>query len=401
MKRRSLRATLLHHWLSFAFLTGLAAIATAAVVAYVVEDRLIDQRLEEALAHLPTDDLQPGTLPPGFALYPEAVAPGEVTAALTGKRPGNIVEVQMADGTYVHAVAIERAGRAHVLVFDASETLVVQPFVPVAAVMALGFLATFVAIAALIANALGRRVAKGSDRLLRELETCRTPQEVALLAERQQIAEMAAFLSVHAQVWETRIRALQEQEDMVAFLAHELRTPLQSARASLAVLRDDVPASPVLDRLDRAVSRLARASNATLFIGAEAELASQGECSIFAIWNDLRTEFAPLAEKRGQRIGLAAGSDRRVAVPREAVEAILANLLGNAIGHGAPGAIKFQGDGGVISIRNPSARERAPGFGLGLTIVQRLAAKLGWTTEIMTVDDMFEVRIELDAGGRP
>lgn len=401
MKRRSLRVTLLHHWLSFAFLTGLVAIATAAVVAYVVEDRLIDQRLEDAVNDLPTDDLQPGTLPPGFALYPEGVAPGEVTAALTGKRQGNIVEVKMADGTHVHAVAIEWTGRAHVLVFDASETLVVQPFVPVAAIMALGSLATFVVIAALIAIALGRRVEQGSDRLLRELEICRTPQEVALLAERQEIVEMAAFLRVHAHAWETRIRALQEQEDMVAFLAHELRTPLQSARASLAVLRDDVPASPVLDRLDRAVSRLARASNATLFIGAEAELASQGECSIFAVWNDLRTEFAPLAEKRGQRIGLAVGTDRRVAVPREAMEAILANLLGNAIGHGAPGAITFQGYGAVIAIRNPLARERAPGFGLGLTIVQRLAAKLGWATETLTLDDMFEVRIELNAGGRP
>lgn len=63
-----------------------------------------------------------------------------------------------------------------------------------------------------------------------------------------------------------------------------------------------MPASSALDRLDRAISRLSRASNAALFIGAEAELPAQTDYSLFTIWNELRMEFAPLAEKRGQTI---------------------------------------------------------------------------------------------------
>lgn len=393
MKRRTLRSTLLRHWLSFAFLTGLAAIVTAGSVAYVVEDRLIDQRLQETLASLRMNPSGGEDLPPGFELYPATLVPSEVADALAGETPGNIVEFEMTDGTYVHAVALEGAENRRYLVFDASDTLVVQPIALVAVSMALACLAIFVAIAALVANTLGRRIARGSKRLLSDLEECATPQEVALLADRQEIEEMAAFLRTHAHVWETRTRAVQEQEETVSFLAHELRTPLQSARASIAVLRDEVAESPALDRLDRAVSRLARASHATLFIGAETDVSAKHELSAFGIWNELRSELAPLAEKRGLRIETAAGAEPQLIAPRGAVEAVLANLLGNAIGHGAPGAVELQGTRSSLTIRNRIAQHSTPGFGLGLTIVQRLVAKLGWRMHTLTHDGIFEVRI--------
>ena len=400
MKRRTLRTTLLRHWLSFAFLTGLVAILTAGIVAYAVEDRLIDQRLHETLAILTDEGRLPGDLSAGFTLYSATSVPTEVADALAGKKLGEAAEFRMGDGNYVHAVAAKRAGKPLFLVFDASETLVVQPIILVAASMALACLAIFVAIAALVANTLGRRVEKGSGRLLKELERCRTPRDVASLADSQDIAEIADFLGTHAKVWETRSQAVQEQEDTVTFLAHELRTPLQSARTSLAVLRDDVPASPALDRLDRAISRLSRASNAALFIGAEAELPEQTDHSLFNIWNELRMEFAPLAQKRDQYIKPAEGTDVRVLAPREAVEAVLSNLLGNAIGHGAPGIINLHGFDGAITISNPVKNESAPGFGMGLTIVQRLAAKLAWDVECGSDGGSFEARIRPGAAMR-
>lgn len=400
MKRRTLRATLLRHWLSFAFLTGLVAILTAAVVAYAVEDRLIDQRLYQALAIVTDEDRLPDDLSAGFTLYSATSVPTEVAAALARKKPGEAAEFRMGDGNYVHAVAAKRAGKPLFLVFDASETLVVQPNILVAASMALACLAIFVAIAALVANTLGRRVEKGSGRLLEELERCCTPRDVAMLADNQDIAEIADFLGTHAKVWETRSQAVQEQEDTVTFLAHELRTPLQSARTSVAVLRDDVPASPALDRLDRAISRLSRASDAALFIGAEVELPEQTDHSLFNIWNELRMEFAPLAQKRDQYIKPAEGTDVRVLAPREAVEAVLSNLLGNAIGHGAPGIINLHGHDGAITICNPMKNESAPGFGMGLTIVHRLAAKLAWDVDCGSDGDSFEARIRPGAAMR-
>ena len=188
---------------------------------------------------------------------------------------------------------------------------------------------------------------------------------------------------------------------MVSFLAHELRTPLQSARASIALLRDEMLESSALDRLDRAIARLARASHATLFIGAETEVSGQTELSVFHIWNDLQTEVAPLARKRGLHIERAAGIEPRVVAPRDAVEAVLANLLGNAISHGAPGSVQLIGNADSLAICNRVAEVPTPGFGLGLTIVQRLIAKLGWTMESFTQDSYFEVRIVTDAEGRP
>ena len=393
MRQHTLRATLLRHWISFAVLTGLFTVLSAGIVAYVVEDRLIDGQLKATANELGTSDFSATDLPPGFTLHPSAQAHSEIEDAFAGTPVGEPTEYWSANGTYFHAIAIQRNGSRDYLLFDASDTLVVHPNLATTALVALACVGFFVVIAALVANGIGRLVAKRSERLLGELQQCRTPEEVSLLAEQQEISEICAFLKTHAEVWHKRTQAVREQENTVSFLAHELRTPLQSARASIAVIRDDVPTSAALDRLDRAISRLTRASQATLFIGAEVEQLSCSQQSVFAVWDDLRSEYAPLAAQRGQRIVAPTGMDAMVIAPREALEATIANLLGNAITHGAAGEISLEGFRTHFVIRNPVSATTKPGFGLGMTIVERLLEKLGLKAETIRANHAFEVRI--------
>ena len=54
------------------------------------------------------------------------------------------------------------------------------------------------------------------------------------------------------------------------------------------------------------------------------------------------------------------------------------NLLLNAIQHGDAGVIELEADGAALVVRNPVAAEATSGFGMGMTIAQRLAARIGW-----------------------
>lgn len=79
--------------------------------------------------------------------------------------------------------------------------------------------------------------------------------------------------------------------------------------------------------------------------------------------------------------------------PWEAVGRLLANLLLNAVQHGGAGVLEVEADATQLAIRNVRAAADAPGFGLGLDIARRLAARIGWQLEIQATAD--QVRCEL------
>ena len=86
----------------------------------------------------------------------------------------------------------------------------------------------------------------------------------------------------------------------------------------------------------------------------------------------------PLAAVRGQSIELRIPSGLYWDAPWDVVETLLANLLLNAIQHGGEGVVALEADGAALTLRNPPDPAAAAGFGLGLRIVERLAARIGW-----------------------
>jgi signal transduction histidine kinase len=179
--------------------------------------------------------------------------------------------------------------------------------------------------------------------------------------------------------WTRGLPALKREEETLRFIAHELRTPLQSARLAVEALAGRIDAIAEA-RLRRALQRLERASAAVLWLGESTPVTDALE--IGPILSTLVDEFAPLAAARGQRIEIGGDADVRWALPPAGVEAVLANLLMNAIQHGAPGAIDISMGAGRIAFRNATREgENHSGFGLGLELARRLLAKIEWTLE--------------------
>lgn len=378
MRQHSLKRVLSWQWAVCVGALLLGVFTASAMALFVLEDSFIDARLlaaERALAgeRQPLPQVESKRL---------ADFPARVRAQLSGLPPGALREFRLDEARYLHlrALAPDAEG-PRFLVFDAQGELRVRDGLLRAAPVLALLGVTLLVWVAWLAHRFVSRIEHAAGGLLRALEHEPSADALRVAADAQPVAEFQRFGHALADSLKARLAALQREEDTLRFLAHELRTPLQSARLAYAALVDEAPAPAAEARLGRALQRLERASAAVLWLGESTPLAHT--IQVVPILRALAEEFAPLAECRGQHVHVEHDADLGWALPPEVVEAVLGNLLINAIQHGAPGAIRIvQGDG-VIAFHNAcGGGDPQPGFGLGLELARRLLVRIGWRLQM-------------------
>ena len=203
--------------------------------------------------------------------------------------------------------------------------------------------------------------------------------------------------------------ARRARSDLVANLAHELRTPLAGARAiaeTFQVAADDpVERDRFLRLLSDEIERMSRLVERMLLL---ARIESGDEPIEFeAIWpaellERAAARVAPVAAQRSIRVEIEEAASTPVEANREHVGEVLANLLDNALRHSPDDsrivlAALDGGDDVRFEVRDegsgilPSERERVferfytgddargtgGGAGLGLAITRQLVHRLG------------------------
>lgn len=208
---------------------------------------------------------------------------------------------------------------------------------------------------------LGRRVVRGSRRLttaLRDLGSDPRPETGsptvpggARHGEPGEIAALAAELEGardRLAAAQRRARALEDsRRELVAFLSHDLRTPLAGLRALTEGLEDDVlPDRPAalrqmrqsLDRMTGLVGDLFELSR--LHSSTTTAPGQRSMVSLLELAHDVTGELDAHARRRGVHLDLDVGAgEDRLAVRGNADELAraLTNLVGNAIRHTTPG----------------------------------------------------------------
>ena len=219
----------------------------------------------------------------------------------------------------------------------------------------------------------------------------------------------------------------QSRRQLVAWVSHDLRTPLAGLRAMAEALEDGLAADPPryhkqiraeAERLATMVDdlfELSRIHSGTLQLSAD-------QIALDDLVSDVLASTEPLARERGVLLdGRAAGQLTVRADPRELSRA-LTNLLANAIRHTPPGgrvhveARLEEGDallavadgcGGIpeadlprvfdLAWRGSDARSPAPdsGAGLGLAIVRGVAEAHRGSVRVLNAGDgcRFEMRL--------
>ena len=219
----------------------------------------------------------------------------------------------------------------------------------------------------------------------------------------------------------------QSRRQLVAWVSHDLRTPLAGLRAMAEALEDGLAADPPryhkqmradADRLATMVDDLfvlSRVHSGTLHL-------SQAEIALDDLVSDVLASTEVLAGARGVRLaGRAAGRLAVLVDPRELSRA-LTNLLSNAIRHTPPGGSVYvearrdtgdalltvaDGCGGIpeadlphvfdVAWRGTDARSpgQEGGAGLGLAIVRGIVEAHGGGVRVVNAEGgcRFEVRL--------
>jgi PAS domain S-box-containing protein len=215
---------------------------------------------------------------------------------------------------------------------------------------------------------------------------------------------------------ESAERANQAKGRFLATASHDLRQPLQTLALLNGALRRMVAggdAAEVLAQQEQAVSAMSRLLNALLDISKLESGAVRPHPTDFRIpplLEGLRREFASIAASKGLKLTMEA-AEQSVHSDPALVEQILKNLLSNAIKYTREGGVavrcRRQGaalrievaDTGVgipagqlvyiydefyqVGVPGNSSRD---GYGLGLSIVQRLVRLLGARLEVTSED---------------
>ncbi len=288
-------------------------------------------------------------------------------------------------------------------------------------------------IGVLLSFVLGRRVSAGSRRLTSALRDLATPAAnvAPWTGSSDDGTAPAEIAGLAAELELTRARLASAQErasaiegsrrELVAFMSHDLRTPLAGLRALAEGLEDgvidDAPAAlrqmrQTVDRMNGLVGDLFELSR--LQAGTSPRTQPRTMVSLLELSQDIVGELGAHASRRGVQLRLESADDDRLGMPGDAdhLARALTNLMGNAIRHTGPGGtvhlsarrdalggIRLSVTDGCGGIPEPdldrlfdvgwrAAPERGTedaGAGLGLAIAKGVVESHGGTIAVMNV----------------
>ncbi len=290
------------------------------------------------------------------------------------------------------------------------------PFRDVDATLALlaRVLAITSAIVIVLAGAFAQRVSRRMLKPLARVSTAAQQVAEGLLETRVEPTaedELGMLATSFNRMAEALEEMIQRERRFVAALSHEIRTPLAAMKTTSDVLlarRDDLAPSSreAVDLLHDDVAQLGRLIEELLEMS---ELdARRGAVRVEQV--DPRAVVGAIVHQRRREVDVTDGPDVQIATDKFRLERILANLIDNALEHGAGRGVRVtfavDGDTYLIAVadRGPGissenlphlferfykadrSRTRAHGgIGLGLAIASQNATLLGGTLDAESV----------------
>ena len=188
---------------------------------------------------------------------------------------------------------------------------------------------------------------------------------------------------------------LAEEKRFLRHASHELRTPLSVISGNLEILekidglppRNDTKAE-ALSRLSAAVTDMRQLSETLLWLHRPSKrLLEPQTVDLHALVVKLVEENRYLLVGKAVTVEVTGEAASRVIAPRTPCRIVIANLVRNAFQYTHAGRIELHIGAGEITIQNSNAPDvdnqvtdtaEDYGFGLGLQLVERICARLGW-----------------------
>ncbi|WNG32095.1 HAMP domain-containing histidine kinase [Cystobacter fuscus] len=350
---------------------------------YDLEDTLFN-RLVAAEADRP----EPGPLPGLTAHADHASLPPWLGARLARTRPRG--EYEVATDGHGHFHVAVRPGAA-----DGGSRYVVLDVTALTSTTAQlrrtsGLILTSALLALLAAALLGLLVARRLGRPLEQLVARLRQEGAALPDDDGGVAEVRALLDA-LRARDARIQQLLERERRFnRDASHELRTPLAVALGAVEILELDPPRdAETFGRLRQAVDQMGLLTEGILWLAREG--GAEERCDLLHVSRQLVARYAHLRQDAAVEVTLQASGKVLAPIPAPVALVMLGNLLKNALAYTNEGRIVIDieptawslSDTGVGFGRVEPGRE---GFGIGLSLVERLARRFSWGISITPLE---------------
>jgi signal transduction histidine kinase len=371
----------------------------ALLLAYIVEDEIIDRVLASQIQLIIESHATTGQLPnpalPELSLYAsKGEAPEHLMQHVTAGQRGG--EIFTADQSHYHYRWIALPGRAPaLLVAQVSPWLVVTHISTALLTLALAGLAVGTALG-LVAVA---QIARITTRPLRELtaaiQSDPRPSPLPNVSDRDEVGILAASMTTALANLQ---QALAREQAFTRDVSHELRTPMTTLKNALQLMPQECRRDPHARDLAKSSAELEK-TLATLLALARAESADLEPLQLRPLLEKLLLERADVLQARDFDVSLEVPDDCLGRGSLQITRLLLGNLLDNALHYAEPARLRIWAEGGQLCLENPQSavgtRPHDHSLRHGLGLAQRLSAAQSWQLVTEGQGDTFCARLHL------
>ena len=410
MVKRSLSGVLQVQWWIHTAITSLFFISLTFFFLFIIEDYYHEQQLRD-LSHMVSVQQSFAGIPPHISGFDYHQVPEIWLDSLAAVPLGKAQEISGENGHQIHLVQQLYQGSSDrfVLVLDTEKTRSIWRNMDKLAVLIVPWTLLFFSLASWMTHKFIRQLHGQFIALLNIIKHSESPSDLAQYRQTQPVEELADYAAYFERVWQDKLDVIAREREGLAYLSHELRTPIQSSIATLELLALKHQDKSTIERLMRSLKRMTRLSNGVLCLMASDTVQSAYPVVVNDICEELLDEFTPLVRAKNQTIAFAHSTEKATEVvpkvslnaTREAVETLLSILIMNAIQHSDQSPIFIGLSSARITITNRAKAEAdhhteevqttAPmplaSYGIGLVIARRLAQRFELCLEMTSSPD--------------
>lgn len=374
--------------------------ATTLFIAYGIEDAMFKEQLHQAKDKLKHNKALPANI--------------SVIESLDGLKPSSIeqlIYLELSDidtigefkldGKHFHYLVTEHG----TLLLDSTNAGIINRALDDILVILLFALIPALILAFWVARIIAAHAIKPFHQLSELFVNNKAPEALDI-SSLEQIQEQDVKL-IATELWRALDQKAKILERQLAFnqgMAHELRTPLQIMTHSVELLGhgyEELNDVMAFQRLDKSIQRMHRMCNGLLWL--TSEQAFDRPLNVKQALNSSLSKLKDLINTHKIELEVKTNNDLDFIMPAEVFELITFNLLNNVVHHGhlSAGVINWQISitESAITYSNecidkPDANRLKDRFGIGLTLVSKLAERFGLSTEIANDKTNFALSIK-------
>ena len=308
-------------------------------------------------------------------------------------RPGVYEYFDDRNAMFIASQVQANNGTPYYLVYDVKDLLVVRNTKGTLLILIGGLTFIIAAIAVMLARRLTTSTLAPISRLSKALQNHDLDHVVIELANEFSQDEIGVLTRELAQALERVRAAAQREYEFNRGVSHELRSPIQVAQSATELLQiyvgeSDTKIRKPISRLQRSITEMNEIAEAFLWLASDRVVEQDEMCSIAALQNTLAAIQSAFPTHKIV-INTASLAPSYYPLPSTVLSVVLRSLIRNAMIHGelSPIIVDMHDDSITVSNSVELNAHESKGFGVGLSIVQRICDRFDCELKTHLKDD--------------